>query len=59
MIVVFGVLIGILFREETHPEKKCRNHPGLEIGKQILSKISRRAESKTLRVLRVSNSDEN
>lgn len=44
--MLFGVVIGILFLEETHEEKKFRRDPGLEAGKWILSKITGCAESK-------------
>jgi hypothetical protein len=57
-IVSCGVLIGILFLEETHAEKKYRHDPGLEAGKWILSKISRCAESKGSRDEKVSDLDE-
>ena len=40
------MVIGILFLEETHEEKKYRRDPGLEAGKWILSKVTRCAESK-------------
>lgn len=38
-IVVVGVVNGILFLEETHPEKKLRRDRGLELGNWILSKL--------------------
>jgi hypothetical protein len=44
--VSWGVAIGILFLEETHEVKKHRRDPGLEMGKWILSKVARCAESK-------------
>lgn len=46
VIVSCGVVIGILFLEETHAEKKYRRDPGLEAGRWILSKVARCAESK-------------
>jgi hypothetical protein len=46
VIVSWGVAIGILFLEETHEVKKHRRDPGLEMGKWILSKVARCAESK-------------
>jgi hypothetical protein len=58
VIVSCGVLIGILFLEETHAEKKYRHDPGLEAGKWILSKISRCAESKASRNEKVADLDE-
>ena len=46
-IVSIGVVVGILFLEETHAEKKHRRDPGLEAGKWILSKFSPSEKSKT------------
>jgi hypothetical protein len=40
-IVLCGVIIGILFLEETHAEKKHRRDPGLEAGKWLLSQLDR------------------
>jgi hypothetical protein len=39
--VSFSLVVGILFLEETHAEKKHRRDPGLEAGKWILSRFSR------------------
>lgn len=39
VIVTCGVVVGILFLEETHEEKKYRRDPGLETGKWILAKV--------------------
>ncbi|CAO1600800.1 hypothetical protein XANCAGTX0491_004478 [Xanthoria calcicola] len=36
MILVVGILVGILFLEETHQEKRYRRDIGLEIGRKIL-----------------------
>jgi hypothetical protein len=36
-VVVFGVLVGFLFLEETHPEKRYNRDRGLELGDRILS----------------------
>lgn len=58
MIVSLGVIIGILFLEETHAEKRYRRDPGLEIGKWILSKFSRCAESRASRNEKVGDLDE-
>lgn len=33
---VFGVVVGILFLEETHADKKDRHDPGLALGKRIV-----------------------
>lgn len=38
VIIVFGVLIGILFLEETHAEKRYRRDVGLELGNWIVKK---------------------
>lgn len=46
-IVSIGVVIGILFLEETHAEKKYRHDPGIEAGKWIISKICGCASSKS------------
>ena len=35
--VICGVTIGILFLEETHPDKKTRHDPGLALGHSIIS----------------------
>jgi hypothetical protein len=35
--VVFGLIVGLLFLEETHEDKKSRNDPGLKIGKWFLA----------------------
>ncbi|ROW05540.1 hypothetical protein VSDG_00077 [Cytospora chrysosperma] len=44
---VLGVVIGILFLEETHVEKKDRHDPGLALGKCITRRFTRRrAETK-------------
>lgn len=40
-VTVFcGVIIGLLFLEETHSERKKRRDPGVELGKRILSWVS-------------------
>lgn len=41
ILVVFGLVIGILFLEETHEKKKDRRDPGLALGKYFLRKLSR------------------
>lgn len=41
---VFGVVIGILFLEETHADKKSRHDPGLALGKCIAQYFSRKRE---------------
>lgn len=37
---VFGVVVGLLFLEETHADKKDRHDPGLELGKSIARRFS-------------------
>lgn len=49
VIVSCGVVIGILFLEETHAEKKYRRDPGLEAGRWILSNVARCTKSKSPR----------
>lgn len=58
IIVFCGVVIGILFLEETHAEKKYRHDPGLAAGQWILSKFSRCASVKALRSEKVADLDE-
>lgn len=41
---VFGVVVGLLFLEETHADKKDRHDPGLELGKCIARYFSRAAQ---------------
>ncbi|KAK1465903.1 major facilitator superfamily transporter [Colletotrichum melonis] len=38
--VFCGVVIGLLFLEETHAERKKRRDPGVELGKRIISWVS-------------------
>lgn len=40
---VFGVVVGILFLEETHADKKDRHDPGLALGKAIMQRFTRRS----------------
>jgi len=47
IILVFGVLIGILFLEETHQEKKYERDMGTEAGQWILSLFRSRSELMT------------
>ena len=44
MILAIGVLIGILFLEETHEQKKTRRDVGLEAGEWILNCFRSRTE---------------
>lgn len=48
-----GVVIGILFLEETHAEKKYRHDPGLEAGKWLLSKVRGCTAAKQIRCEKV------
>ncbi|KAE8148284.1 major facilitator superfamily domain-containing protein [Aspergillus avenaceus] len=41
VVLVFGVVVGLLFLEETHPEKKHRRDPGLELGNWLIGKCRR------------------
>lgn len=44
---VLGVIIGVLFLEETHADKKDRHDPGLALGKSIAKRFTwRRKETK-------------
>ncbi|RMZ88598.1 hypothetical protein DV736_g4179, partial [Chaetothyriales sp. CBS 134916] len=47
VILAFGICTGLLFLEETHPQKKHRRDIGLETSKFILSKITGKAASPT------------
>jgi hypothetical protein len=49
VIVLCGLIIGILFLEETHAEKKRRHDPGLAVGRWVLVKVRRCATPKALR----------
>lgn len=42
--VMIGLVIGILFMEETHAEKKKRRDRGLELGNALLSWLQRRTD---------------
>ena len=48
MILVVGILVGVLFLEETHQEKKYRRDLGLEFGQKIVSLFNRQRHSMTL-----------
>jgi hypothetical protein len=58
VIVTFGVLIGILFLEETHSEKKYRRDPGLEAGRWLLARFAGRRERKASRNEKIADLDE-
>ncbi|KAL9061000.1 MAG: hypothetical protein Q9206_000758 [Seirophora lacunosa] len=45
VILVLGILVGILFLEETHQEKKYRRDIGLEIGRRLLGFFDRRGRA--------------
>jgi hypothetical protein len=49
VIVLCGLIIGILFLEETHAEKKHRHDPGLAVGKWVLGKVRKCATPKAPR----------
>ena len=38
VFVLFGVIVGVLFLEETHEKKRCRRDIGLEIGQWLSAK---------------------
>jgi hypothetical protein len=46
IIVLCGLIIGILFLEETHAEQKHRHDPGLVVGRWVLSKVRKCATPK-------------
>lgn len=37
VVLICGIVVGFLFLEETHPEKKHRRDPGLELGHWLIS----------------------
>ncbi|OOF90435.1 hypothetical protein ASPCADRAFT_211997 [Aspergillus carbonarius ITEM 5010] len=39
VVLVSGIVVGLLFLEETHPEKKHRRDPGLELGNWLVGKV--------------------
>lgn len=43
-----GVIIGLLFLEETHPEKKFRRDRGVELGNYLVSLFSRKSAHEKL-----------
>ncbi|CAG8097456.1 unnamed protein product [Penicillium olsonii] len=38
-VLVCGIIVGFLFLEETHPEKKHRRDPGVELGQWLVSLV--------------------
>ena len=59
MILVVGILIGILFLEETHQEKRFRRDIGLEAGRKILSHFNRQQGLRSYDKLQDANFEEN
>ena len=57
-MVLFGLVIGILFLEETHEEKRHRRDMGLEMGRWILKQISTRKDEFKYSKLAEANFDE-
>jgi hypothetical protein len=57
-VVVFGVIIGIFFLEETHPDKKYKRDAGIEAGKRILRLLGRENDSHTIRSEKVVEASE-
>ncbi|KAI9737540.1 MAG: Fungal specific transcription factor [Cirrosporium novae-zelandiae] len=47
-VLVCGVVVGILFLEETHPEKKHQRDLGLQIGRWIVSKLTGKEDKSAL-----------
>lgn len=39
VVLLAGIVVGFLFLEETHPEKKHRRDPGLALGNWLVSKL--------------------
>ncbi|KAL5344262.1 hypothetical protein ACLOAV_010766 [Pseudogymnoascus australis] len=48
-VIVLGVLVGVLFLEETHHEKKYERDVGLEMGKHILAIFQRKKDAYSLK----------
>ncbi|KAL8787006.1 MAG: hypothetical protein Q9213_002442 [Squamulea squamosa] len=57
-ILVAGILIGVLFLEETHQEKKYRRDVGLEAGRKILNFFDRHKGSASFAKLHDANFQE-
>jgi hypothetical protein len=57
LIVACGVVIGVLFLEETHAEKNYRRDIGLEAGKWLTRKFRRSASAKPSRCEKVGDLD--
>ena len=43
VVVLIGLVVGVLFLEETHEKKKQRRDPGLELGRWIVQKFKARS----------------
>ena len=39
VVLILGIIVGFLFLEETHPEKKLRRDHGLELGHWLVAKF--------------------
>jgi hypothetical protein len=39
-VLLFGITIGVLFLEETHPDLKSRRDYGVDLGRRLISKIT-------------------
>ena len=46
VVLLAGIVVGFLFLEETHPEKKYRRDSGLALGYWLLSKVTRASSVK-------------
>lgn len=57
-ILALGVVTGFLFLEETHPDKKHRRDPGLELGKWLLGQFQGRAPPQSFSKLGEANLEE-
>ena len=44
-VVIFGLVVGVLFLEETHEDKKDRKDIGLEMGRRVLNLVNLRREN--------------
>lgn len=58
-VVLVGLVVGILFLEETHEKKKFRRDPGLELGRWILRKIKSKGDEYHYSKWADANLDEN
>lgn len=44
-VLLFGITIGVLFLEETHPDLKSRRDYGVDLGRRLISKVIRHEAS--------------